>query len=132
MSQKGNQSHQSAVKDKKKGYRVTWAQAVRDIVIASMNRGQLPVLGLIGLMLFMIWKMPAEDVTSLAMAILQRLVDWTLAGWALAAAITLAWYVHARKMRQEYSQEFERIGTEKSKLQSSAAGRTFPGSNGRR
>lgn len=108
--------------------KVTWAQAFRDILIASMNKGQLPLLAFAGVIALMIWRMPEADITSLVDRMLTRLESGELLGWLFALLLVIGWYTHARWLRKEYADEFDRIGREKSRLQEGAAGRRLQGS----
>lgn len=42
--------------------KVTWAQAVRDMVNRSMSTGQLLPFGIFVLLAIVFWRMPAEDL----------------------------------------------------------------------
>lgn len=112
------------------GKGVSWAEAVRDVLIASMNKGQLPVLAVSACVFLMIFRMPKEDVSVLASEIVARLVDWTLVGWATTIVISFCWWFQAKHARSEYTAELARIGEQKSRAQDAAAGQKFPGSRG--
>jgi hypothetical protein len=111
--------------------RVTWAHAFRDIVIASMNKGQLPLLAVAGLLALAIWRMTPQAVEALLNRVLARMETGELMGWAIALLLLAGWYTHARWMRKQASGELDRIGREKSKLQEGAAGRKLQGSRSR-
>lgn len=130
MSGAGKKSSQE--KPKKGSPRVTWAQATRDILIAAMNRGQLPLFAVAAIFFAMMWRMPADDIGDLANRIVDAFVAFTLVGWALSALLMTGWFYHARYMRQQYSAEYGRIGSEKAELQAQAAGSSFPGSQPKR
>lgn len=108
---------------------VTWAQAIRDMIVTSMNRGQLPILGALGLAGLLIFRMPEDDISTLVFEILSSLKTGEL--WAYVAEFfTLgAWFAHAKIMRKMFSKEAERIGVEKSKIQNKATGVNFKSSN---
>jgi hypothetical protein len=111
---------------------VSWAHAFRDIIITSMNKGQLPLLAFAGVIAVLVWRMPAADIPALIDRILTRLESGELLGWLLTLLLVIGWYTHARWLRREYAEEFERIGREKSRLQEGAAGRRLQGSQARR
>lgn len=119
----------SAAPRKPRNGHVTWAHAVRDIFVTSINRGQLPVLGMIAVALLMLWKMPADDVSSLASEILHSLQNGELWGYLLFVLTLIGWYSHAKRMRKMFSAEAERIGTEKSRLQEKLVGHNYKSSN---
>ncbi|WP_422452057.1 hypothetical protein [Endozoicomonas sp. ALC066] len=108
---------------------VTWAQSVRDITVSSINRGQLPILGVIGLLILVLWRMPPEDVSKLMFQVIEHLTDGGLMGYVLSFILAFGWFYHAKKMRTKFSTECRRIGKEKSDLQSSLAGVKFNSSD---
>lgn len=110
---------------------VTWAQAFRDIIVASMNRGQLPILAVALIIGLAIWRMPAQDVSKWVFEVTHLLATRKLLGYALFLVAMIGWYLHARWMRKEFSEECLRIGTEKSDLQSKLAGTKFKSSDHR-
>lgn len=104
-------------RDKPNHYRPNVWGALRDILIAAMNKGQFP-FAIIGLILcLIIYKMPAEDVTILANKMIQLLVDWKLLGWTLSLVLTIGWVFTSRKLRILHANEVKRIGNEKKALQ---------------
>ena len=79
---------------------VTWAQAVRDIVVASINKGQF-LVAIVGIIfLVMVVKMPEKDVSKLAFEIVQDLKTLHLLGYALFIVTLGFWYLHAQLMRR--------------------------------
>lgn len=108
---------------------VTWAQAVRDIFVTSMNRGQLPVLGLIAIVLMLIWKMPDADAGKLMHDLLAALRAGEMWSYGLLAATLAGWFFHAKLMRREFSDEALRIGREKSELQGKLSGVKYESSD---
>ncbi|MEQ1644684.1 MAG: hypothetical protein ABL959_14645, partial [Pyrinomonadaceae bacterium] len=75
------------------------AQAVRDIFLAAINKGQFltAILGLI--LLVIVWRLPGADLSALVRSVLDSLVAGYLLGYALFVVTLGGWYVHARKMR---------------------------------
>jgi hypothetical protein len=107
----------------------TWAQATRDIVVTSINRGQLPILGMIAVALLVLYRLPEGDVGKIALEVIESLKRGELWAYLVELATVIAWYVHSRAMRKAFSEEAERIGREKSRVQSQAAGVEFKSSN---
>lgn len=85
-----------------------WANAFRDILVASINKGQFPlaILGLVAMSL--IWRMPSEDVSKLVFRIVDGLERGMLLGYGLALVAFGGWYVHARYQRRLISVELSR------------------------
>ena len=108
-----------------KGSHVTWAQAARDIVIAAINQGQLPILGVLAILILIIWRMPENDVSQLMFQVVEHMRSGALIGYILSFVFAFGWYFHTKKIRTEFAKESQRIGREKSDLQSSLAGVPF-------
>lgn len=108
---------------------VSWAQAVRDIFVTSMNRGQLPVLGMIAIVLLLIWKMPEADAGRLMHDLLSALRAGEMWSYGLLLATLAGWFFHAKFMRREFSDEALRIGREKSDLQGKLSGVKYESSD---
>jgi hypothetical protein len=90
---------------------------VRDVLIASMNKGQFP-LALFGMILVvLIWSMPPADVSLLVFQVIDDLKRGYLFGYALAAGTASGWFVHAKFQRRVITEEMRRIGNERSSLQ---------------
>lgn len=96
---------------------VTWAQAFRDIILKAMDRGQLLPVLLFLICLALIWKMPDDKVYDFGVIIVNGFKDLSLLGWAATVIVCVLWAGHARTMRRNHSSEYQRIGSEKSKIQ---------------
>lgn len=114
-----------------KNGRMSWAQAFRDIVVTSMNRGQLPVLGMIAVAMLLIWRLPEEKAGELVFSILAALGQGELWAYVFLVLTIGGWYLHSKWMRKMFSAETKRIGREKSDLQSQLAGEKFKSSDRR-
>lgn len=106
-----------SVGGKARSFEVTWAQAFRDIVVTSMNRGQLPVLGVIAVVVLLVGRMQESDVSTLVFEIFHELKEGQLWGYVLWLLTLAGWFYHAKHTRRMFSDETARIGREKSELQ---------------
>ena len=90
---------------------------VRDVLIASMNKGLFP-LALPGIIfMLIIIKMPAEDVSKFAFNFIERLANNGFIGYIIAVVAIFGWYYHARWQRKSISREIKRIGQQKTRWQ---------------
>ena len=105
-------SHKSA-----KPVKVGFFQAIRDVLIASLNRGQFPLAIFAVILGLIIWRMPEARVADLADEILRLLATGSLLGYILAFALVVSWTVHARSQRRTYENEMRRMSYEKKRLQ---------------
>jgi hypothetical protein len=99
---------------------VSWAQAVRDVLIHSMNKGQLPALGLGVAVLLIAWRLPPEHLGKIVEGLFPKLF---IASATLNTLLALGWVVHARRMRKQMASELDRMGQEKTRLQEQLASR---------
>lgn len=121
----GSKKPSPAAKKPSKTNQVTWAQCVRDVLIGAMNRGQLPILGCLAIIMLLIYKLPTEDCSKVVYQLLADLERGELYSYILVFLLAGGWFYHAKFMRKEFSDEALRIGKEKSAAQSAAAGERF-------
>jgi len=93
-----------------------WA-AIRDILIASINKGQLPLAGVILFLLILAAKMPSEQAGKLLFELLGLFVKGYLLGWVLFVVTLFSWFIHVKIQRKTITNEMSRIGDEKTQLQ---------------
>ena len=118
--------------DKNRPQPVTWAQAVRDVLIASMNKGQF-LLALAGLViLLLVWRMPEQELAKLVNRLLDGLENFTLVGYILFLAMLIGWVFHARYQRRIITNELDRMSEERNRLQEASLGNRVHSSGGRR
>ena len=104
---------------------------LRDVLIASMNKGQFPLaLGAL-ILIVLILKMPAQDVSALVFRLLNAVEGWRIAGWLIAVITVAVWYFHTRSLRRICARELERISDERNSLQSRSIGNSRVRSSGR-
>ncbi len=96
---------------------------LRDVLIASMAKGQLP-LAIFGLVcVIIVLRMPSADVSRLAFNVLDKLEARYYLGYGLWLLTIGAWFYHTRWQRKTITGEVNRIGEEKTKLQEKLAGK---------
>jgi hypothetical protein len=105
-----------------KGSRSTRSEAnfwgmLRDVLIAAMGKGQLPVAVAGMVFIIMAIRMPPEDISKLAFQMLSDLKEGYLVGDVLSGIFLISWYIHAKAQRRAIASEIDRIGLEKSRLQ---------------
>ena len=103
---------------------------LRDVLVASINKGQFPaaLLGLV--VLSLIWRMPKEDVGRLVSELMNGLRSGWLLGYVLAGVALVCWYLHARYQRRLITGEMRRIAKERDALQSHTVGKRLGSSEG--
>lgn len=93
-----------------------WAM-VRDVLIASINKGQLPIAGVILFVIILAVKMPSEQAGELLTKIFDFLINGYLLGYILFVASVFGWFAHVKIQRRTFANEIRRVGDEKTKLQ---------------
>lgn len=105
--------------------RMTWAQAVRDCTVHSMNKGQLPLFACASIIAIIFWRLPPERLADIVKdSLFKALVVSVVLNVVLAAC----WAIHCRWVRRSQAAELDRIGVEKSQLQEQIADRKLSSS----
>lgn len=97
--------------------KVTWAQMVRDVAIAAINKGQLHLLGIIAMLLIIISRLSSEDLSKLTFQILDALKAGELWSYFLILLILSMWLIHTNTADKMFSKRIEKITQEKEELQ---------------
>jgi hypothetical protein len=101
---------------------------LRDVLIASINKGQFP-LAILGIVVVaMLLKMPGADVSRLVFDLLAGLKDGALLGYVIAGFALTGWFLHARWQRRVMTQEVNRVADERTKLQAQQLGESVESS----
>lgn len=93
-----------------------WAM-MNNVLVTALSKGQFPVACLFFVFLVMILKMPGADVTRLALAILEEVVNYRLAGYAVSIILAGGWFTHTRWQRRTFERELRRVTEERNQLQ---------------
>ena len=94
--------------------------ALERIVIAAINKGQLPILGGIAIVLFIIWKMPPADVSELAFKIFDKVVIGNVIGYIVGGGSIVVCFGVVKTQRRINEREKKRLGKERTKWQERA------------
>jgi len=108
-----------------------WA-FLRDVLIASMNKGQFPAALIAMVVLSIILRMPPSDVSALMFRLLDVAEEERLIGYVLAVVSLLGWFFHARYQRKLITQEMRRVSGERNQLQARELGKRVKSSEGRK
>lgn len=96
---------------------VTFAQALRDVMLKAMTTGQLLPITISIILMISAYRMPENELAVLAHRILDGFVNHSLIGYGLSVVLIGAWSWHASVMRRCFSVEARRIGQEKTTYQ---------------
>ena len=103
--------------------RVGAFQMMRDVLIASINKGQFPVAFLGFIIMVVILKMPGQDVSTLVFRLLDASERKWAIGYVTAVLLALCWYFHASYQRKFFTREMQRLSRERTALQERMLGK---------
>lgn len=109
-------------KGKRPTENVTFWQMVRDVLIASMNKGQFPFAAFAVIIITMIIKMPSEDVSKFAFKLASIFELHQIMGYILAGVLLIGWFIHSKFQRRIITVEMARIANQRDKLQADKLG----------
>lgn len=102
---------------------------LRDVLVASLNKGQFPLACLFVVVLVFVIRMPPTDLSKLAWRLLDDLESAKLLGYALFVITLVGAFIHARFLRKMASGEMGRVAQERNKLQERALGQPLKSSD---
>ena len=116
----------------KNGPKIGFFESVRDVLIASMNKGQFPAALLAMVVLSMIWRMPPTDVSKLVFRLLDVAEEKKLLGYFVSVFSLLGWFFHAKYQRKLITFEMQRVSSERNQLQAKELGKKLKSSEARK
>lgn len=110
---------------------MTFFQMLRDVLVASLNRGQFPmaIMGLIAVIT--VCRMPPADLSRLVFRLLDVAEEREYMGYGLSVLIAVAWAIHSKRQRREMAAEIRRLSGQRNQPQQMAFDRQIS-SSGRR
>jgi hypothetical protein len=121
----------SGSRPKKRAPSIGPSQALRDVLIASINKGQFPVAALALILILALMRMPDDDVSRLMFRLLDLMESGRLGGYVLWAGTLAGWLIHSRFQRRTFTAEMERVVRERTELQVRLLGNRVKSSEGR-
>jgi hypothetical protein len=102
---------------------------IENVLVQSINKGQLPVAGLILTIMLIIFKLPEERVYDLVVQLFSIASVYKLGGWILFGISIFGWVYSAKSMRRHHNLEIRRLSNERTKLQEKLLNKNLPSSN---
>ena len=90
---------------------------MQSVLIASMNKGQLPFVCIFFIALIWIIKLPPNQLYNLLPELFKYLQIMSIWGWILFVIVTLVSFISIKYLRKVHSSEVHRLSQEKTKLQ---------------
>lgn len=97
---------------------VTWAQAFRDIIVGSMSIGQLPLIGVFGIVGLMIYRLPPDKLGDLAEKTLDHLMRGEGIGYVLWLVTLIIGNGYINLIRSQFKSTAARLEAENERLAS--------------
>lgn len=104
--------------------KVTFWQFLRDVFVASINKGQFPVAILGTLLIIYCIRVTPDILAELGRGIINSLLAGYFVGYAISVLAIGGWYFHAKSLRRKHYDELGRIADEKTELQKKQLGPT--------
>ena len=102
---------------------------IRDVLIASMNKGVFPVALISGITALIIIKIPDKSIAVLVNRIIDNLINLKLAAYFLLVVVFIAWRVHTKVQRKTFTGEIDRLAKERTALQKQLSNKKIKSSN---
>lgn len=102
---------------------------VENVLIQSINKGQLPLAGLILIIMFIILRLPEEKVYDLVKQLFNLATVYKVGGWIFFGISIFGWIFSAKSMRRRHTLEIRRLSNERTKLQEKLLNKNLPSSN---
>jgi hypothetical protein len=94
--------------------------AITMMVVAAIDKGQLPLVLIAAVLVFLIYRMPTSEVTPFARHLLDVLEKGHIIGYIIALGAFIGWLIHASWQRRLISSEFREITKERDHYQEMA------------
>jgi len=102
--------------------KVNFFSMVRDIAVASINKGQFPVAIVGTCFIIMLFRMPAERLFDVLTEMLHLLGEYHILGWVLTVILTIGWFISSRRQRKHFHSEMDRLTEERNHWQTKQLG----------
>lgn len=102
---------------------------IRDVCVASMNKGQFPIAIFGAIIIILILKMSSEDSSKLVFELMGKFSSLYLLGWFLFIVVIMCWYFSNKNLRRIQALEMKRVTEEKKILQEQLTKRKLQTSN---
>ncbi|MFW5700636.1 MAG: hypothetical protein ACOCWM_03015 [Cyclobacteriaceae bacterium] len=98
-------------------YRPNFWGMMRDVLLASMSKGQFPLAIFSFVLIILILRLPSNETVVIFNKILDLFSNLSLLGWLLAVFFLIAWHISLKRQRKVHNNEVKRMAIEKKELQ---------------
>ena len=116
-------------RNKNNSYRPNLWGMLQNVLISSINKGQLPFAGIILFVLILIIRYPQDKIPELVEKLFDISTFNSILGWCIAIISTFSGFYINKRQRREHTKEIQRLSNQKKSLQEKINGGKLPSSN---
>jgi drug/metabolite transporter (DMT)-like permease len=95
----------------------TWAEVINNALMKLISTGQLPLVLLLLVIGFLVYRTPPENTSQVWVALVQLLDRRSGLGYGLGLLSSAGWAIHSRYQRRKFEKELERVSEERNQAQ---------------
>ena len=95
----------------------TWAEVANNVLMKLISTGQLPLVFLLLLLGFLVYRTPQENIGLVWVVLGQMLDRKSGLGYTLGLVSSAGWAIHTRYQRKRFEKELERVSGERNQAQ---------------
>jgi hypothetical protein len=116
-------------RNKNNSYRPNFWGMLQNVLIGSMNKGQLPFATISLILIILVIKYPSDKIPEFTQDLFNISTFNSIFGWCIGIITTFSGYYINKRQRREHTTEVRRLSNEKKKLQEKINGGNLPSSN---
>lgn len=116
-------------KNQYNSYRPNFWGMIQNILITSINKGQLLGAAVAIILIILVLKYPSDEIPELVDKLLNISEFNSVLGWVVSGISTLGGFLITRWQRRIHTKEIKRISQEKKALQAKLTEKKLPSSN---
>lgn len=90
---------------------------MRDVLVASLNKGQFPIAILGVIVIIWLVRLPESDLSKLTFGTLNLFKSYYIGGYFSSIALALGWFYHSKRQRRMHTDEITRLSESRTELQ---------------
>jgi len=95
----------------------TWAEVANNVLMKLISTGQLPFVGLLMFLGFLVYRTPQENIAQVWVVLGQMLDRRSGLGYTLGLVSSAGWAIHTKYQRRKFEKELERVSEERNQAQ---------------
>jgi hypothetical protein len=95
----------------------TWGEVANNVLMKLISTGQLPLVVLLVLLGFLVYRTPQENIAQVWVVLGQMLDRRSGLGYALGLVSSAGWAIHTRYQRRKFEKELERVSEVRNQAQ---------------